>query len=765
MNKQPNGQLKSRDNGELHVDLRACWLVLRSNWHLLLAFGIAAMCFAGIFTFFFQRPIYRSSVMMKLDSHAARMGAAGSGNPFFDPLGGSGDGPLIKLQTQIDYFRSPDFAELLISKFAERPLLLKSMLEVDSHIVLGPKEMDLLKEGKFMSQGRRFELGRALMLNLNMISDATGYSLLLYGESMEPQLAYQLTSMASQVLLDENYRKVLSKVTKSRVFLEDQTKDLRRQLKAQETEMVKFQNQHRIFSVNDAQSAIYENYTRNRERAAETRRQISANEALQGKLSSDLKKLRIKMTDPGADLSDLYLSQLRHRKDVLQYQKALIESGEGKSIGHLENNGIEAELQSVAMSYRNALENKEKGNSPGSTPYEDYQILEKNLSDLKQTQEKLLSELRVLDRDLKTDESRVSDLPVDLQNLAVLRRNIEMTSELYVASKKKLQETEFAEAETVNDLYLLVHPRVPQMPAGMGISRMFIYAFFIGLLIGTLVILLKDILIHTVRSHTDFGEMNVEFLAGIVSLNSRLLKPAQHALSFWDRVREQFKDIVTNSPPVLVLESLPESLCADNFRALRLKLLSMLSYDSGMHGKTLMVSSPVKGCGKSFVAANLASALAHAEMKTLLIDLNLRRPALSKFFPRLDIKGGMETIEKKVHDVKSLVTSAAPSLDVLLAANGAAHPPDLFESKEFRMALDQLRQDYDFIVVDTPAILSSIDSSLISSMADAIILVANYNNTFTEDVKLAADSLRRSGEKEIFGVINFLDSENSHRVG
>ena len=103
-------------------------------------------------------------------------------------------------------------------------------------------------------------------------------------------------------------------------------------------------------------------------------------------------------------------------------------------------------------------------------------------------------------------------------------------------------------------------------------------------------------------------------------------------------------------------------------------------------------------------------------------------------------------------------------MDLLLSAKTAAHPPDLLESKELHDLFTQLRQKYDLILIDSPAILGSIDASLIASFTDAVIMVAGYQKTFAEDIKLAANTLSVSGAKPIYGVINQMNAETSHRA-
>src|SRR5581483_10386076 len=88
-------------------------------------------------------------------------------------------------------------------------------------------------------------------------------------------------------------------------------------------------------------------------------------------------------------------------------------------------------------------------------------------------------------------------------------------------------------------------------------------------------------------------------------------------------------------PATLVLEADPDGENADNFRSLRMHLFKLLNDDEALSShecKVIMITSPRANAGRTFMAANLALALAKADIKTLLIDLDLRKPDLYEFF-------------------------------------------------------------------------------------------------------------------------------------
>ena len=163
-------------------------------------------------------------------------------------------------------------------------------------------------------------------------------------------------------------------------------------------------------------------------------------------------------------------------------------------------------------------------------------------------------------------------------------------------------------------------------------------------------------------------------------------------------------------------------------------------------GKTVMVTSLLEDEGKSTVAVNLALAMARRHKNVLLIDLDLRKPALyklldcqqEKFFP-------LEIYLAKGGSVDALIRhDAARGIDTILSRKGAGSAADLLGSDRLRDLLAQMRERMDIIIIDTPPMSAGGDAECIADLVDAAILVVRQDQAPVRALNDCIDVLRRS---------------------
>jgi capsular exopolysaccharide synthesis family protein len=206
----------------------------------------------------------------------------------------------------------------------------------------------------------------------------------------------------------------------------------------------------------------------------------------------------------------------------------------------------------------------------------------------------------------------------------------------------------------------------------------------------------------------------------------------------------------TFSFPDLAVVSDPTSAAAESIRALRTRLQNE-HLKSG--GRAVAVCAPALGVGCSFVAANLAVAMAQAGVNTLLIDANLRAPGAERFF---GLEGGVGSLAKCLSQPAASLEEAIqhqvqPSLDVLLAGR-AAQPQELLASARFGEILHECFRDYDMTIVDTPPANSSADSMLVANGVGFALIVARKNKTLVADVRTLAKQIRAE-RAEVLGTV------------
>jgi len=205
----------------------------------------------------------------------------------------------------------------------------------------------------------------------------------------------------------------------------------------------------------------------------------------------------------------------------------------------------------------------------------------------------------------------------------------------------------------------------------------------------------------------------------------------------------------------LVTQVRPQSQMAESYRALR---TSLLLSNLGAPPKVIMMTSALPQEGKTTTSINCAVVLAQKGVRVLLIDADLRRPSIHKTLGMAPHSGlsnvltGSTTIEKAITH-----TSILPNLDVLTAGTPPPNPAELLASTNMRDLLEQLREQYDHIVIDTPPSLSVTDAVVLSPRADAVVLVIRSGQTTKQALRRSRDILTQVNAKVVGVLLNAVD--------
>ena len=201
----------------------------------------------------------------------------------------------------------------------------------------------------------------------------------------------------------------------------------------------------------------------------------------------------------------------------------------------------------------------------------------------------------------------------------------------------------------------------------------------------------------------------------------------------------------------LVAAYSPDAVTARQYRTLCTRIVHA---DQGSPVKVIMITSPGISEGKSVTAANLALTIAREYQRpTCLVDANLRSPRLQEMFGLdaaetgiglVDVLAGRATLDQ------ALVMIEPAGVTLLPAGGGAEHPAELLSTQMMRRMLDQLRAQFDRIIVDTPAALPMADMGLIEPLADRVLLVIRAGITTKASIQ---DLMSTIDAQRLLGVV------------
>jgi capsular exopolysaccharide synthesis family protein len=200
----------------------------------------------------------------------------------------------------------------------------------------------------------------------------------------------------------------------------------------------------------------------------------------------------------------------------------------------------------------------------------------------------------------------------------------------------------------------------------------------------------------------------------------------------------------------------------ESIDAVRTLLLRESQFDGT---KILMVTSAVEGEGKTTLASHLASSLARAGRRTLLIDCDLRRPKIQQSFDLALQPGFGDAVrgDQTAHNV--LQQTEIDNLFVMTAGNWDRSVLQVLAKEGARKLLDQVRQEYDFIIIDSHPVLAATDSLLIGQDVDAVILSLLRDRSRAPVVNAACERLASLGIRILGAVVNGIQENELYEPG
>jgi capsular exopolysaccharide synthesis family protein len=273
--------------------------------------------------------------------------------------------------------------------------------------------------------------------------------------------------------------------------------------------------------------------------------------------------------------------------------------------------------------------------------------------------------------------------------------------------------------------------RTPAAPAEPDIPRNLGFAFVLGLTSGIGLAFVLEGIDNTVRTPEQAQAISGLPSLGMIPMGS---KSNAEASSKPGLLVASSKEVVE-----LITQSRPQSQMAESYRALR---TSLLLTSLGAPPKIILITSALPREGKTTTSVNTAIVLAQKGTRVLLVDADLRRPSIHRTLgmgPRVGLSNvltGGATLQQA-----TVRSSLLPNLYILPAGTPPPNPAELMASAQMFEMLMELREQYDHVVIDTPPTLSVTDAVVLSTRADAVVLVIRSSQTTKPALRRAREIL------------------------
>ena len=344
-------------------------------------------------------------------------------------------------------------------------------------------------------------------------------------------------------------------------------------------------------------------------------------------------------------------------------------------------------------------------------------------------------------------------LPAMAEEEMRLSRRVDALANMGDQLRTDFQRARMAEEVEAGDIDVVALAHLPSYPLASGSTLKLMLGLMLGLLLGLVVAYILEALNTSVRRPEDLeAVLHVPGLAVIPRISSGSRGPVSQFRKLLGAGSGKGGRPEVGSP---LTGTQTFSIGIEAFRNLR---TSLIWSDGGEQLKTLVVTSAAPGEGKTLTAANLAVTLAYDGLRVLLVDCDIRRPRVHGLFHLPRAPGLMELLmaadRPGAPPPPAIRQTTVARLSVLPCGALPMNAANLLSSTRMRLLLEELKQQFDIIVLDTPPVLATADAGIVGSLTDGVLLVVRAGATDRNAAQRAYQQLANVGARVVGTVLN-----------
>ncbi len=388
-------------------------------------------------------------------------------------------------------------------------------------------------------------------------------------------------------------------------------------------------------------------------------------------------------------------------------------------------------LQEVTMSHPSVLEKDFQIDKTN-------QILKENISSL---QKELIKNINQINNRFNKFNSKLNALPVKEQKLLSFQRQFALTEANYIFLMQKRYEASIAIAASVSDISILDTAKdIGQPSFKPNIQFNYLIGILLGVLIPLLLIIIRELLNKRIYTAKDVERLTDINLLGVIG-----------------------KSVFKNND---VVYSNPNSFVSETFRALRTNLHFILRAKSDKKSNAILISSSVPKEGKSFTSLNLASVFAMTGKKTVILGFDLRKPKLQEDFTNLNSSLGLVDYLIGQQSLDEITfSSEVDNLFFIPSGIVPPNPSELILSAQTEHLFNELRETFDYIIIDTPPIGIVSDGMDLMKYADTMLYVVRQGYSEKGMLKIINTKHKRKEIESVNIILNAFDIKNASGYG
>ncbi len=622
-------------------------------------------------------------------------------------------------ETQYEILKSRYIAEKVVNKLAldSHPVFIEKLEESNTSAFDGIKSTvkSLLtflpqKAREPLSEDEQAQLRKELLITLfseNLtISPVPNTQVVKIAYTSEsPRLAAEVANAVAEVYIESYLEAKFDMTSKATSWLNDSLAGLRNKLEVSEKKLAEFYQREQLVNLDGVVGLASEELQGLSEQLLQAENRLKQSEIIFEQVQNfngdptELASMPAVQNHPS--IQNVKEAELKAQSNVSELSKVY-------GPKHLKMISAQAELTSV----KQTLDNQVASLISGIT------------SEYRQAQSQV-NRLRVAVASAKDEYRKLTTLE---SKRRVLQREVDTNQQLYDSFFTRLQETSEVEGFESANARVLDRATLPVEPFKPKKSLILIATLVMSAGFGVFIALVLDFLNSSIRSVEDVERKLGQRMMGLIPWQPHKKKDDLPLREFFDTSNHIFSEAI---------------------RTLR---TSIQLLDLTGEKKVVMVTSSVPKEGKTTVSINLAFAMGQIG-KTLLIDTDLRKPAIAKRFGMPGFQPGIANLVAGTHSLdECLCNDVASNIDVITAGSATPNPQELLMNDNFKKVISDLAEQYEHIIIDTAPIQAVSDAIIVSESADMLFHVVKADATNEKIVSSGLERFMRVG-KRIDGVI------------
>jgi capsular exopolysaccharide synthesis family protein len=406
--------------------------------------------------------------------------------------------------------------------------------------------------------------------------------------------------------------------------------------------------------------------------------------------------------------------------------------------------GITDPLLLTAVADFSEMQRKRNEMGVGSPYYKKYQtqleIKKQALFEmLKNVHEDFNIEVKNFEIENNKLQKNLGLLPNQENTILNFQRVYNLHDNYYTYLMQKRAESQIQKASNSSDNIILDKAQLITVTNGGEKQKRYSLNFLFGLLLPLVFIVLKEYLNTTIRNKKDISKYTrYDFIGSVRRANIEA--------------------------PVLVLRR-PKSLFAENFRLIRNRLEFIIRARKTQNGISVLVTSCQSGDGKSYFCVNLAGIYSMEGKKTILIDLDLRKPSIANALSIKKHRGLSNYLIDQATLDDIIVKDTKYPFDIILSGTLPPNPGELIKNQKLKDLLETLKQTYDCIVIDTSPIGLVGDAYALTHLVDANLFVVRQDKTNKLFFKTVIEQIKQDNVPNLYIVLNDVNFNKTESAG